>query len=93
MLHLMNREISTDDEDLTVAGKNWTRINNDRLPEMFVLGRAKQKPLPLEFHRGTKFVIQTTTNFRERGIILPEKAHFFRRLYLHNTVFHSDEVC
>jgi len=72
---------------------NWKRIENNRLEDMFVLGRKWEIAMPPEYVPGIKRALQSITNYHLRNIQLPSTMHRFLRLYLSNSCYHDASVC
>ena len=92
MLHIMDRDMDSS-EDVELVGHNWRKIKNEAFVSMYILGRAKLKPIPMEYQSLIKGALQNMTNLQRGNILLEGFIRVFSRLYIHSQVFHSQEVC
>lgn len=94
ILYQMGLEISVGDGGIMLADQtsNWKRIENDKLPAMYCLGRTWEVVVRQEYVQGIKRALQSLTNYHLRNIQLPPTLHRFHRLYWKDTCFHATSV-
>ena len=65
ILHQMGLQMSDDDRTITDVSGNWKRVQNDRLQEMFYLGRTWEVAMRQEYVRGIKSPVYHQLPFTE----------------------------